>query len=237
MNEALIERLARGSGRTQGAGAVQERARPRRPPGRRWCAPATATSSICAPTTIWAWPITPRCARPRTGRIDRFGYGMASVRFICGTQSVHKQLEEAAEPLPGHRGHDPLLLLLRCQRRPVRDAARRAATPSSPTRSITRASSTASACAKRNATATPTATWRSWKAACSRRAGARTRLIATDGVFSMDGIIANLRAICDLADRYDALVMVDDSHATGFMGATRARHARALRRRWRGSTS
>jgi glycine C-acetyltransferase len=50
-------------------------------------------------------------------------------------------------------------------------------------------------------------------------AGARTRLIATDGVFSMDGFIANLRGICDLADRYDALVMVDDSHASGFMGA------------------
>jgi len=50
--------------------------------------------------------------------------------------------------------------------------------------------------------------------------GARTRLIATDGVFSMDGYIANLAAICTLAERYDALVMVDDSHATGFMGAT-----------------
>lgn len=46
----------------------------------------------------------------------------------------------------------------------------------------------------------------------------RIRMIATDGVFSMDGIIANLKAICDLADKYDALVMVDDSHATGFMG-------------------
>ncbi|HEY8509745.1 MAG TPA: aminotransferase class I/II-fold pyridoxal phosphate-dependent enzyme, partial [Steroidobacteraceae bacterium] len=54
---------------------------------------------------------------------------------------------------------------------------------------------------------------------CLRQAqGARTRLIATDGVFSMDGIVANLRAICDLAEKYDALVMVDDSHATGFMG-------------------
>jgi glycine C-acetyltransferase len=49
--------------------------------------------------------------------------------------------------------------------------------------------------------------------------GARYRLVATDGVFSMDGIIANLRAICDLADRYKALVMVDDSHAVGFVGA------------------
>src|SRR4030095_4286510 len=50
--------------------------------------------------------------------------------------------------------------------------------------------------------------------------GARTRLIATDGVFSMDGTIANLRAICDLAEQFDALVMVDDSHATGFLGPT-----------------
>src|SRR5690606_9837423 len=55
---------------------------------------------------------------------------------------------------------------------------------------------------------------------CLKQAeSARVRLIATDGVFSMDGIVANLRAICELADRYDALVMVDDSHATGFMGA------------------
>ena len=52
-------------------------------------------------------------------------------------------------------------------------------------------------------------------------AGARFRLIATDGVFSMDGYIANLAGICDLADKYDALVMVDDSHAVGFMGAAR----------------
>ena len=67
--------------------------------------------------------------------------------------------------------------------------------------------------------------------------GARFRLIATDGVFSMDGIIANLTAICDLADQYQALVMVDDSHAVGFVGAKGKGHARALRRAWAGSTS
>ena len=55
-------------------------------------------------------------------------------------------------------------------------------------------------------------------------AGARYRLIATDGVFSMDGVIADLAAICDLAERYDAMVMVDDSHAVGFVGAARPRH-------------
>ncbi len=59
---------------------------------------------------------------------------------------------------------------------------------------------------------------------------ARFRMIATDGVFSMDGIIADLKSICDLADKYDALVMVDDSHAVGFMGKTRPGHARISRR-------
>ena len=68
-------------------------------------------------------------------------------------------------------------------------------------------------------------------------ASARHRLIATDGVFSMDGYFAKLDEICDLAEKYDALVMVDDSHAVGFMGETRARHAGALRRRWAAWTS
>ena len=58
----------------------------------------------------------------------------------------------------------------------------------------------------------------------------RFRLIATDGVFSMDGTIANLQGVCDLADRYDALVMIDDSHSTGFMGENGERHARIPRR-------
>ena len=57
--------------------------------------------------------------------LDRYGYGMASVRFICGTQEEHKQLEARISVVPRHGGHDPLWLLLRCQWRPVRDAARR----------------------------------------------------------------------------------------------------------------
>lgn len=61
-------------------------------------------------------------------------------------------------------------------------------------------------------------------------AGARIKLIATDGVFSMDGIIADLKGICDLADEFHALVMVDDSHAAGFVGKTRTRNCRVLRR-------
>ena len=93
-------------------------------------------------------------------------------------------------------------------------------TRSSPTSSTTPASSTASACARRSASAIATATWPIWSSSCRRRAGARRKLIATDGVFSMDGYVAPLKAICDLADRYDAMVMVDDSHAVGFVGPT-----------------
>ena len=162
--------------------------------------------------------------------LDRWGYGLASVRFICGTQQIHKQLERRTRRVPRHRGHDPLLLLLRRQRRPVRDAARPGRRRSSPTSSTTPASSTASGSARPSGSATRTTTWPTWSSNSSRRPRRRFRVIATDGVFSMDGIIANLPGICDLADQYDALVMVDDSHAVGFMGTDRPRHARVSRR-------
>ena len=69
----------------------------------------------------------PRRRSPRPHEaLDRYGYGMASVRFICGTQTVHKELEARLVDVPRHRRHDPLLVVLRRQRRPVRDAARRA---------------------------------------------------------------------------------------------------------------
>ena len=90
--------------------------------------------------------------------LDERGYGLSSVRFICGTQDRHKELEAAISPVPRHRGHDPLHVVLRRQRRPVRDPARRARTRSSPTRSTTRRSSTASGCARPSATATSTTT-------------------------------------------------------------------------------
>ena len=132
------------------------------------------------------------CSRPRTTALDRWGFGMASVRFICGTQEIHKQLEQRLSEFLGDRGHDPVRLLLRRQRRPVRDAARRARTSSSPTRSTTPRSSTGSASARRGGCATPTATWTSSAARLREADGARRILIATDGVFSMDGYLARL---------------------------------------------
>jgi glycine C-acetyltransferase len=151
--------------------------------------------------------------------IDRFGYGMASVRFICGTQSVHKQLEERLSQFLG-KG-DTILYsscfdangglfetLLDESDAVISDALNHA--------SIIDGIRLCKAQRYRYANNDMAELENCLKQA----AGARTRLIATDGVFSMDGTIANLRAICDLADRYDALVMVDDSHSTGFMGAT-----------------
>ncbi|MBV8742359.1 MAG: glycine C-acetyltransferase, partial [Sinobacteraceae bacterium] len=149
--------------------------------------------------------------------LDRFGYGMASVRFICGTQSVHKQLEERLSSFLGKQ--DTILYsscfdangglfetLLDEQDAVISDALNHA--------SIIDGVRLCKAQRHRYANNDMGELEK-----CLQDArGARTRLIATDGVFSMDGTIANLKAICALADRYDALVMVDDSHATGFMG-------------------
>ena len=150
--------------------------------------------------------------------LERFGFGMASVRFICGTQTVHKELEQR---LSGFLGTEDAILYSSCfdangglfetlldeRDAVISDALNHA--------SIIDGIRLCKAQRHRYAN-NDMAELENCLRAC---AGARTRLIATDGVFSMDGTIADLPGICALADRYDALVMVDDSHATGFMGA------------------
>jgi len=149
--------------------------------------------------------------------IDRYGYGMASVRFICGTQSVHKDLEAR---LSAFLGTDDTILYSSCfdangglfetlldeQAAVISDALNHA--------SIIDGIRLCKAQRLRYANDDMD----ELEARLKESAGARVRLIATDGVFSMDGVIARLKDICDLADRYGALVMVDDSHATGFVG-------------------
>jgi len=150
--------------------------------------------------------------------LDRCGYGMASVRFICGTQVVHKQLEER---LSRFLGMEAAILYSSCfdangglfetildeRDAVISDALNHA--------SIIDGIRLCKAQRLRYANNDMGELEK-----CLQQAqGARTRLIATDGVFSMDGIIADLPGICELAERYAALVMVDDSHATGFMGA------------------
>jgi glycine C-acetyltransferase len=150
--------------------------------------------------------------------LDRYGYGMASVRFICGTQSVHKELEAR---LSAFLGMEDAILYSSCfdangglfetlldeQDAVISDALNHA--------SIIDGIRLCKARRLRYANDDLDELETRLKEASD----ARVKLIATDGVFSMDGVIARLKEICDLADRYGALVMVDDSHATGFVGA------------------
>ena len=150
--------------------------------------------------------------------LDRYGYGMASVRFICGTQSVHKELEER---LSRFLGTEDTILYSSCfdangglfetlldeKDAVISDALNHA--------SIIDGVRLCKAQRFRYANND----LNELEARLKEASSCRVKLIATDGVFSMDGVIARLKDICDLADRYGALVMVDDSHATGFIGA------------------
>jgi glycine C-acetyltransferase len=149
--------------------------------------------------------------------VDQYGFGMSSVRFICGTQSIHKELEDR---LSRFLGMEDTILYSSCfdangglfetllgpEDAIISDALNHA--------SIIDGIRLCKAQRFRY----ENNNMQDLEQKLQEAKNARFRLIATDGVFSMDGIIANLSAICDLADKYDALVMVDDSHAVGFMG-------------------
>ncbi len=159
----------------------------------------------------------PRVIAAARDSLDRWGYGMASVRFICGTQEQHKELEYEISSFLG--SEDTILYsscfdangglfetLLGAEDAVISDELNHASIIdgirlSKAQRFRYRNRDMADLEAQLNAAK-----------------GARFRMIATDGVFSMDGYIAPLRDICDLADKYNALVMVDDSHAVGFVG-------------------
>src|SRR5437016_5441947 len=159
----------------------------------------------------------PAVAAAAKAALDEWGYGLASVRFICGTQSVHKQLEAK---LSQFLGTDDTILysscfdangglfetLLGAEDAILSDELNHA--------SIIDGVRLCKAQRFRYLNNNREDLEEKLKEA----AGSRFKMIATDGVFSMDGFIANLPAICDLAEQYDALVMVDDSHAVGFMG-------------------
>lgn len=151
--------------------------------------------------------------------LDRWGFGLSSVRFICGTQTIHKELERR---LSEFLGFEDTVLYASCfdangglfetvlgpEDAIISDALNHASIIDGvrlckAKRYVYRNSDMSDL-----------------EARLEEARDARTRVIATDGVFSMDGAIANLRGICDLADRYDALVMVDDCHAVGFLGKT-----------------
>jgi glycine C-acetyltransferase len=159
----------------------------------------------------------PRIVAAAKEALDRWGYGLASVRFICGTQDVHKQLEQR---ICGFLGTEDTILYSSCfdangglfetllseQDAVISDELNHASIIDGIRLSKARR------LRYRNR---DMADLEAQLKAC---ADARRRLIATDGVFSMDGYVAPLGEICDLADRYAAMVMVDDSHAVGFVG-------------------
>ena len=159
--------------------------------------------------------------------LDRWGYGMASVRFICGTQEIHKELERKISEFSGTEdtilysscfdangglfetilGEEDAVISDELNHASIIDGIR---------------------LCKAQRTRYKNGDLSDLEAKLKDASGARFRMIATDGVFSMDGYYAKLVEICDLADRYNALVMVDDSHAVGFTGKQgRGSHERA----------
>ncbi len=150
---------------------------------------------------------------------DEYGYGLSSVRFICGTQSLHKNLEEKLSKFLGTEdtilysscfdangglfetllGEEDAIISDELNHASIIDGIR---------------------LCKAKRFRYKNNNMEDLKAKLEEAKDCRIKLIATDGVFSMDGVVADLKSICDLADEYDALVMVDDSHAVGFMGAT-----------------
>ncbi len=150
--------------------------------------------------------------------LTRFGYGVASVRFICGTQSVHRELEDR---LSAYLGMEDTILYSSCFDangglfETLLDEKDAVISDSLNHASIIDGIRLCKARRLRYANNDLD----ELETALEDSRDARVRLIATDGVFSMDGSIAKLAEICDLADRHGALVMVDDSHATGFLGA------------------
>ncbi|MBQ7329048.1 MAG: glycine C-acetyltransferase [Oscillospiraceae bacterium] len=161
----------------------------------------------------------PRIIAAAKESYDTYGYGLSSVRFICGTQKLHKDLEEKLSKFLGTE--DTILYsscfdangglfetLLTPEDAVISDELNHASIIDG-----VRLCKAQRFRYKNNDMA-------DLRAKLEEAKDCRIKLIATDGVFSMDGIVADLKSICDLADEYDALVMVDDSHATGFMGAT-----------------
>jgi glycine C-acetyltransferase len=217
MDRGFLDRLAAQTEELKGAGLFKpERVldSPQQPLVR--LADGRELINLCANNYL-ALANDPSIVAAAHAALDRHGYGMASVRFICGTQNVHKQLEAR---LSAFLGMDDTILYSSCfdangglfetlldeQDAVISDALNHA--------SIIDGIRLCKAQRFRYANDDMD----ELESRLKEAAGARVKLIATDGVFSMDGVIARLKDICDLADRYGALVMVDDSHATGFIG-------------------
>lgn len=186
------------------------------PQGARVLANGRELINLCANNYL-GLASNPKVIEAAKGSYEKWGYGLSSVRFICGTQEVHKKLEKR---LSAFLGTDDTILYSSCfdangglfetllgpEDAVISDELNHASIIDG-----VRLCKAQRFRYKNN-------NMDDLRAKLEEAKDCRIKLIATDGVFSMDGIVANLQAICDLADEYDALVMVDDSHAVGFMG-------------------
>ena len=212
----MKEALERTIGEIRAAGLYKEERTITSPQGARITVRGRQVLNLCANNYL-GLASHPEVVQAARAALDRWGYGLSSVRFICGTQAIHKDLESAITEFLGTE--DTLLYsscfdangglfetLLGAEDAVLSDELNHA--------SIIDGIRLSKAQRFRFKHADLTDLEAQLKAA----AAARVRLIATDGVFSMDGDIANLEPICRLAETYEALVMVDDSHAVGFLG-------------------
>ena len=218
MYGAVRERLAAEIEALRGSGLYKEERLIESPQGATVTVAGRPVLNFCANNYL-GLAGDPRLVAAAQDGLARWGFGLSSVRFICGTQTIHRELETAVSR---YLGTEDTILYTSCfdangglfetllgeEDAVISDALNHASIIDG-----------VRLCRARRLRYEH-GDMASLERALEEARGARTRLIATDGVFSMDGDVAPLREICDLAERHDALVMVDDSHATGFFGPT-----------------
>jgi glycine C-acetyltransferase len=218
MNEAFVQRIRTEIEETQTAGLYKTERVISSAQGPEITVNGKTVLNFCANNYL-GLSFHPKTIEAAKRYIDSHGYGMSSVRFICGTQDIHKELEQKLARFLGTE--DTILYpaafdanggvfepLFNDQDAIISDALNHA--------SIIDGVRLCKAQRYRY----EHNNMQDLESKLQESAGARSRVIVTDGVFSMDGTIAQLDVICDLADRYNAIVMVDECHATGFMGKT-----------------
>jgi len=218
MSEAFLEHLRGALAAIEADGLTKRERLIESPQGGRIRVAGREMVNLCANNYL-GLADHPEVVAAARAALDRYGFGMASVRFICGTQTLHRELEHA---IARHLGKDDAILFAACFDanggvfEPLLEEADAIISDSLNHASIIDGVRLSKAKRYRFGNSDMDELETRLKEADA--AGARFKLIATDGVFSMDGYVAKLPEICDLAERHGALVLVDDCHATGHLG-------------------
>jgi len=218
MSEAFLEHLRGALAAIEADGLTKRERLIESPQGGRIRVAGLEMVNLCANNYL-GLADHPEVVAAARAALDRYGFGMASVRFICGTQTLHRELEHA---IARHLGKDDAILFAACFDanggvfEPLLEEADAIISDSLNHASIIDGVRLSKAKRYRFGNSDMDELETRLKEADA--AGARFKLIATDGVFSMDGYVAKLPEICDLAERHGALVLVDDCHATGHLG-------------------